>query len=62
MLHTKFQASKPSGSEKDFLISFYVFLLFEPKTWHGPSSNLGPSLNKIGKGLLGNATYHISSI
>ena len=32
MLHTKFQASKPSGSEEeDFLIFFYVFLWFEPK-------------------------------
>ena len=29
MLHTKFQASKPSGSEEeDFLIFFYVFLWF----------------------------------
>ena len=33
MLHTKFQASKPSGSEEeDFLILFYVFLCFEPRT------------------------------
>ena len=31
MLHTKFQASKPSGSEEeDFLKFFYVFLWFEP--------------------------------
>ena len=31
MLHIKFQASKPSGSEEeDFLIFFYVFLRFEP--------------------------------
>ena len=33
MLHTKFQASKPSGSEEeDFLTFFYVFLWFEPTT------------------------------
>ena len=33
MLHTKFQASKPSGSEKeDFCIFFYVFLWLEPRT------------------------------
>ena len=33
MLHTKFQASKPSGSEEeDFLIFFYAFLWFEPTT------------------------------
>ena len=31
MLHTKFQASKPSGSEEvDFLIFFYVFIWLEP--------------------------------
>ena len=33
MLHTKFQSSKPSGSEEeDFLIFFYVFQWFEPRT------------------------------
>ena len=33
MLHTKFQASQPSGSEEEvILIFFYVFLLFKPKT------------------------------
>ena len=33
MLHTKFQASKPSGSEEeDFLIFFYVFLWLETTT------------------------------
>ena len=37
MLHTKFQASKPSGFEKiNFLIFFYVFIRFEPSTsWQG---------------------------
>ena len=37
MLHTKFQASKPNGSEKEnFLIFFYVFIWFEPRTsWQG---------------------------
>ena len=37
MLQTKFQASKPSGSEvEDFFIFFYVFLWFEPRTpWQG---------------------------
>ena len=32
MLHTKFQASEPSGSEEDFLIFLFVFLRFETKT------------------------------
>ena len=43
MLHTKFQASKPSGSEKEnFLIFFYVFIWFEPRTsWQGAILDLG---------------------
>ena len=33
MLYTKFQASEPNGSEEeDFLIYFYVFLWFKPRT------------------------------
>ena len=60
MLHTKFQASKPSGSEEDSWIFFYVFLWFEPKPPHVGSQDL--YLNKLGKGLLGNATYWISGI
>ena len=47
MLHTKFQASKPSGSEEDFLIFFYVFLRFEPTTPdQRPSWTLGPSFEQ----------------
>ena len=38
MLHTKF-GSKTSGSEEeDFLIFFYIFLWFEPRT-----PGVGPS-------------------
>ena len=61
MLHTKFQASKPSGSEEEdfFKIFFYVFLWFKHRTlW--PKDHLGPRdlhLNKLGKRPLGNATY-----
>ena len=48
MLHTKFQASKPSGSEEeDFLIFFYAFLWFEPTTTdQRPSLTLGPSFEQ----------------
>ena len=64
MLHTEFQASKPNGfEEEDFLIFFYVFLWFKPRTPgadHLLSWDL--HLNKLGKGPLGNATYQISSI
>ena len=46
MLYTKFQASEPSGSEEeDFLIYFYAFLWFEPRTMaslmHNKSTNTG---------------------
>ena len=46
MPNTKFQASKPSGSEvEDFLIFFYVFLWLEPMTpGQRPSWTLGPSI------------------
>ena len=48
MLHTKFQASEPSGSgEEDFFIYFYAFLWFEPRTpGQRPSSTLGPSFEQ----------------
>ena len=50
MLHTNFQVSEPSGSEEeDFLIFFYVFLWFQPRTpglgnhepWNLPLNKLG---------------------
>ena len=44
MLHTKFQTSGLSGSEEeDFLIYFYAFLWFEPRTpGQRPPWTLGP--------------------
>ena len=60
MLHTKFQASKPSGSEEeDFKIFLYVFLWLKPRTPppQRPSWTLGLHLDKLGIGALGNATY-----
>ena len=64
MLHIKFQASKPSGFEgEDFLIFFYVFLRLEPRIpWQGALLDPGTSLNNLGKGLIGNASYPILSI
>ena len=46
MLHTKFQTSGLSGfEEEDFLIYFYAFPWFEPRTpWCKAISNLGPSI------------------
>ena len=48
MLHIKFQASKPSGSEEEnFLIFFYVFLRFEPRTpWQGAILDPGTSFEQ----------------
>ena len=47
MLHTQLQASKPSGSEEDFLIIFYVFLWLEPRSpGQRPSWTLGPSFEQ----------------
>ena len=45
MLHTKFQTCEPRGSEEeDFLIYFYAFLWFQPRTPSlGPSWILGSS-------------------
>ena len=69
MLHTKFQASRPSGSEEeDLQIFIYVFLWLKPGTpGQRPSWTLGPGakghhLNKLGRGPLGNAAYQISNI
>ena len=44
MLHTKFQASKPSNSEEDFLIfSMYLYDLNLGPLGAGLSWTLGPS-------------------
>ena len=64
MLHTEFQASKPSGSEeKDFLIFFMYF--YGSNLQLVARDHLGPwdlLCNKIGKGPLGNAINQLSSI
>ena len=48
MLQSKFQASMPSNyEEEDFLIYFYAFPWFEPRTpWRGLSWTLGPSFEQ----------------
>ena len=63
MLHTKFQASKPSGSEEENLkILLYVFLWFKPRTpGQRPSWTWDFHLIKLSRGTLGNATYQIST-
>ena len=58
MLHTKFQAPEQSSSEEE---DFEVYFIFEPKTppAAGPFRIPGPPF-KLGRSLLGNATYQIS--
>ena len=61
MLHTQFQASKPSGSEKEDFFFLYFSMYFNGSNLR-PSGqgHLGPwdlHLNKLGKGPLGNAIY-----
>ena len=59
MLQTKFQAPEPSSSGEE---DFEVYFIFEPKTCP-PQGHFGPQghhSNKLGRGLLGNATYQIS--
>ena len=61
MLHTKYQVSKPSGSEGEDFFIFIYGLNLEPLT----RGHLGPwdlHLNKLDKEPLDNATYQISSI
>ena len=62
MLHIKFQTSKDSGSEEEIFDKkyFYGLNLGSPAVGHLAVRDL--RLNKLGKRLLGNATYQISSI
>ena len=64
MLHTKFQASKPSGSEaEDFSIfSMYFYGLNLGPLARGHLGLWDLHLNKLVRGELGNATYQISNI
>ena len=64
MLHTEFQASKPSGSEEEdfeyFSKYFYDLNLGPPGA--GPSWTLWPSFDELGKGPLDNAIYLMLTI
>ena len=63
MLHIKFQTSEQSGSEEEDFDFFYLFLCLNiGPPGAGPSCTQGPSLNKLGKGPLCNASYQTSSI
>ena len=64
MLHTKFQASKPRGSDVGDFKYFYMYF-YDSNIGPTARGHLGPQdlhLNKLGIGALGNATYQISNI
>ena len=59
MLQTKFQAPDPSNSGEEDFLNIFHFLTQDPL----PQGHFGPKdhhLNKLDRGPLGNATYHIS--
>ena len=65
MLHTEFQSAKPNGSEEGRFFKYFSMYFCDLNLGPlgvGPSWTLGPYLNKLGEGPLGNATYQISSI
>ena len=65
MLQTKFQASKPSGSEEEDFFEYFTMHFYGLNLRPLTEGHLGPwdlHLNKLGRGPLGNATYQISNI
>ena len=63
MLHTKYQDSRPYGFRKDFFIFFIILALVNYVTPRGgPFWPQGYILNKLGRSLLGDATYQIARL
>ena len=63
MLHSRFQAPEPNGSEEEFFKKYLCISMVQhqdPLAWNQFIPR-GHHLNKLGKGLLGHATYKISS-
>ena len=60
MLHTKYQGSRPYGLRKeDFLMFPYVKHVTPGRSHFWPQGDI---LNKLGRGLLGDATNQISKL
>ena len=65
LLNTKFQASKPSGSEEEDFINIFLCMSMVRTYDRRTQGHLGHwvlHLNILGKELLGYATYQISNI
>ena len=64
MLHTKFQAPKPNGSEDLFNILLCMIQIKDPLAWDhfipGGGGGGGHHLNKLSKGPLGHASFQIA--
>ena len=60
MLHTKYQGSMPCGvRQEDFFRFTYISLCKTCDPGVGPFLPQGHHLNKVGKGLLDDASYQI---
>ena len=64
ILHTKYQGSRPYGFRRE---AFFMFSLYKPILNMWPSGqghfwHQGHNLNKLGRCLLGDATYQISRL
>ena len=64
MLHTKYQGSRPHGfRQEDFFMFFYIYAYVKHVTvGAGHLLPQAHNLNKLGKGLLGDATSQISRL
>ena len=64
MLHTNYQGSMPCGfRQEDFLLIFSIKAYVKHVTsWAGPFLPQGYNLNRLGRGLLGDAKYQLSIV
>ena len=60
MLHTKYKDSRPYGyRQEDFFMFSHISLCKTRNPRAGPFWPQGDNLNKLGRSLLGDATYQI---
>ena len=64
MLHTQYQSSRPYGFRKENLFHLFPNIGLSKTCDPGPGPFLAPRiyLEKLGRGPLGDATYHISRL
>ena len=64
MLHTKYHGSRPCGFRHEVFFHIFPIKAYVKYLTHGagPFWPKGYNLNKLGRGLLGDATYQISRL